>query len=197
MRLIGITGGIGSGKSTISDYFKKKGYPVHDSDAAVSELYKNPNKFFLELLHSFDIKNIIKDKKIDKKIVAKNIFINKKLKNKLEKYIYKEVRIKREAFIKKNLKLKKEVVFLDIPLLLENNLEKQFDVVLCIISTKANRKKRIAKNKKFSRDVLSKIFKNQTTDKERRLRSDMIIYNNKSKKDFIFSSKKALIDILK
>ena len=46
MRLIGITGGIGSGKSTISNYLKKKGYPVHDSDAEVSQLYKKPNKFF-------------------------------------------------------------------------------------------------------------------------------------------------------
>ena len=52
MKIIGITGGIGSGKSTISDYFKKKGYPMHDSDAVVSEIYKKPNNSFLKLLHN-------------------------------------------------------------------------------------------------------------------------------------------------
>lgn len=197
MKLIGITGGIGSGKSTISNYFKKKGYPVHDSDKVVSELYKSPNKFFLELLNNLGIKNIIKGKKINKKIIAKNIFINKKIKNKLEKYIHKEVKINRSNFIKDHLKLREKLVFLDIPLLLENNLENQFDVVLCIISTKANRIKRITKNKKFSKATLDTIFKNQTTDKDRRRRSDIIINNNKSKKDFISASKKALMDVLK
>ena len=197
MKIIGITGGIGSGKSTISDYFKKKGYPMHDSDAAVSEIYKKPNNSFLKLLHSCGLKNIIKNKKINKKIIANNFFVNKKIKNKIEKHIHKEVRLKREAFIKKNLNLKKNLIFLDIPLLLENNLENQFDIVLCIMSTRANRVKRIMKNKKFSKEILKKIFKNQTTDKERRLRSDIIITNNKSKKDFIFASEKALMSILK
>ena len=82
MKIIGITGGIGSGKSTISDYFKKKGYPMHDSDAVVSEIYKKPNNSFLKLLHSCALKNIIKNKKINKKIIANNFFVNKKIKNK-------------------------------------------------------------------------------------------------------------------
>ena len=197
MILIGITGGIGSGKSTISDYFKKKGYPVHDSDAVVSELYEKPTISFMQLLSSFGLKNIIKNKKINKAIIARNIFVNKKLKNKLEKYIHKEVGLKRESFIKRHLRLKQKVVFLDIPLLLEKNLEDQFDLVLCVISTKANRIKRIMKNRKFSKEVLNNILKNQTSNKERRLRSDIIITNNNSKKDFIFASEKALMGILK
>ena len=165
MKLIGITGGIGSGKSTISNFFKKRGYPVHDSDAVVSKLYEKPNKFFLKILHNCGVKGVIKNNKIDKKIITNNIFINEKLKNKLEKYIHKEVRVKRQDFIKKNLKLKKQVIFLDIPLLLENNLENQFDLVLCIISAKKNRINRIMKKNKFSKTVLNKIFKNQTSDK--------------------------------
>ena len=197
MKKIAITGGIGSGKSTISHYFKKKGYDVHDADAVVSDLYKKPNNKFLDLLHSSGLNNIIKNNKIDKKIIAKNIFINKKFKIKLEKFIHKEVSIKRENFIQRCLKLKKKVVFLDIPLLFENSLEKKFDLVLCIISTKTNRTKRVIKNKKFSIDVLKKIYKNQTNDKQRKLRSDIIINNNKTKKDFILAAKIFLISILK
>ena len=51
--------------------------------------------------------------------------------------------------------------------------------------------------KKFSKTVLKKILISQTTDKERKTRSQIIIYNNKTKKDFIFSVKKALIKVLK
>ena len=187
MKLIGITGGIGSGKSTISQYFKKQGYPVHESDKVVSELYKKPNKNLVKLLNSFGIKNITINNKINKKIITKNIFINKKFKNKLEEYIHKEVRLKRKVFIKKHSNFKKKLVFLDIPLLLETNLENNFDLVLCIISTKTNRIKRIMKNNKFSESIIKKIFKNQTTDKERRLRSDIVIINNKTKKNFFNS----------
>ena len=194
---IGITGGIGSGKSTISNYFKNKGFPVHDSDYVVSELYEKPNKTFLTLLENSGLKNIIKNKKINKKIITKNIFVNKKLKDKLEKYIHKVVRLERDRFIKKQLKLKKKVIFLDIPLLLENALEKQLDLVLCIISTRANRTKRIMNNKKFSKEVLNKIFSNQTSDKERKLKSDIVISNNKTKKEFIFKVEKKLNDLIK
>ena len=196
MKLIGITGGIGSGKSTISSYFKKKGHPVHDSDEVVAKLYEKPNQKLLDPLYSCGLKDIIKNKKINKSLITKNFFVNEALKIKLEKYIHKEVRLKREMFIKKNSKLKQKLVFFDIPLLLENDLEKQFDIVLCVISAKKNRTKRVMMKKKFSIEVLKKIYKNQTTDKERRLRSDIIIINNKTKKNFICAVEKALIGVL-
>ena len=69
--------------------------------------------------------------------------------------------------------------------------------MVCIISTKKNRIKRVVKNKKFPKDILIKIFKNQITDKERKTRSDIIITNNKLKKDFIFSCEMTLLKIIK
>ena len=197
MKKIAITGGIGSGKSTISDYFIKRGFEVHDSDVVISNLYEKPSKFFLNLLLNCGIENIIKNNKIDKTIIAKNIFINKKFKISLEKHLHNQVRIEREIFVKKQLKMKKKIVFFDIPLLLENSLEKKFDLVLCILSSKTKRVKRIKRKKKYSKETLNRIFKNQTSDKERRLRSDIIITNNKTKKDFIFKAEKVLLDILK
>ena len=79
----------------------------------------------------------------------------------------------------------------------ENKLEKSFDLVICIISSKKNRSKRVLKNKKFTKENLNKIFKAQTTDKERKKRSQIIINNNKTKKDFIFSIEKVLIELIK
>ena len=70
-------------------------------------------------------------------------------------------------------------------------------MVICIISSKKNRIKRVLKNKKFTKKTLNKILKAQTTDKERKKRSQIIINNNKTKKDFIFSIEKALTGLIK
>jgi len=196
-KIIGITGGIGSGKSTLSNFLEKNGYPVHDSDKVVSMMYKKPKKNFLEFIKKNGLNEAIKKNKINKKIVANKIFNDKKLKKSFEKYIHKEVGLQRECFISKNIQIKKKTIFLDVPLLLENRLDKQFDIILCILSKKTNREQRILKKKKFSKEILGKIFKNQTTDKQRRARSNIIIYNNKTKKDFIYSAQKALMAFLK
>tara|TARA_Y100001970_G_scaffold87544_1_gene110504 strand:- start:2245 stop:2841 length:597 start_codon:yes stop_codon:yes gene_type:complete len=195
--IVGITGGIGSGKTTLSSYLKKKGYCVHESDKIVHEIYNKPKKNFINLIKKKTPPNSIKNGKINKKIITGIIFENKAFKKSIEKYIHKEVFESRKAFIKTNTKKNKKIIFADIPLLFENNLEKDFDIVLSILSTKKKRTERVIKNKKFSKKTLYKIFSFQVTDKERRAKSDIIINNNKTKKDFIFATEKALMQILK
>jgi dephospho-CoA kinase len=196
-KLVGITGGIGSGKTTLSNYLIKLGYLVHDSDLVVSKIYNKPKKNFFNFVKEKISKSAVKNNKINKKEIANVIFNNNKIKTLLEKYIHKEVQVARKAFIKENIKKKKKIIFVDIPLLFEKKLEKNFDLVICVISSKKNRANRVLKNKKFTKKNLNKIFKLQTSDKERRKRSDIIIYNNKTKKDFIFNIEKALIRLIK
>ena len=193
-KLVGITGGIGSGKTTFSNHLKKLGYLVHESDVVVSEMYTKPKKKFLSFIKEKISKDAVNHNKINKKEIVSIIFNNKAIKKLLETRIHKEVQNSREAFIKKN---KNKLIFADIPLLFENKLEKDFDLVICIISLKKNRIKRVLRNKKFTKDNLNKIFKAQTTDKERKKRSQIIINNNKTKKDFIFSVEKALKGLIK
>ena len=196
-KLVGITGGIGSGKTTFSNHLKKLGYVVHESDAVVSEIYNNPKKQFLSFIKEKISQDATNYNKINKAEIANVIFSNNKIKKLLERRIHKEVKISREAFIKKYTKKKKKIIFADIPLLFENNLEKSFDSVICIISSKENRTKRVLKNKKFTKENLNKIFKAQTSDKERKKRSQIIINNNKTKKDFIFGVEKVLTRLIK
>ena len=196
-KIVAITGGIGSGKTTISKYLKKNNFAVHESDSAVSQIYIKPNKLFLGFLKKNVSKEVIKGNKIDKQKIAEIIFNDKKIKQKLENYIHKEVKKSRESFVKKNIKNKKNLIFVDIPLLFENKLEKNFDKVLCVIAQKKIRRERVLRDKKFTKKTLQKIFKFQVSDIERRARSDVIIYNNYTKKDFIFSLEKALIKLLK
>ena len=196
-KLVGITGGIGSGKTTFSNHLKKLGFVVHESDTVVSEIYNNPKKQFLSFIKEKISQDATNHNKINKAEIANIIFSNNKIKKLLERRIHKEVQISREAFIKKYTKKKKKIIFADIPLLFENKLEKNFDLVICIISSKKNRTKRVLKNKKFTKENLNKIFKAQTTDKERKKRSQIIINNNKTKKDFIFGVEKVLTRLIK
>ena len=196
-KLVGITGGIGSGKTTFSNHLKKLGFVVHESDTVVSEIYNNPKKQFLSFIKEKISQDATNHNKINKAEIANVIFSNNKIKKLLERRIHKEVQISREAFIKKYTKKKKKIIFADIPLLFENKLENSFDSVICIISSKKNRTKRVLKNKKFTIENLNKIFKAQITDKERKKRSQIIINNNKTKKDFIFSVEKVLTGLIK
>ena len=197
IKVIGITGGIGSGKTTLSNYLTKIGFAVHESDKVVLSMYNKPKKSFINFLKKNISKDVVKQKNIYKKKIAEIVFNNQKTRKMLENYIHKEVRTARESFIKKNHKNKKGVIFVDIPLMFEKNLEKNFNIVLCVIAKKEIRAKRVLEDKKFTKETLNKIFKSQTTDKERKNRSQIIIYNNKTKKDFIFSIKKTLKEILK
>ena len=134
---------------------------------------------------------------LNQKEITNIIFTNRKAKTIIEEYVHREVRVLRKKFIKQHIKKKEKIIFVDIPLLFEKKLDKKFDFVICVISSKKNRIARILKNKKFSIKTLNKIIKLQTIDKERRKRSQIIINNNKTKKDFLFNAKKALIGLLK
>ena len=115
-KIVAITGGIGSGKTTISKYLKKNNFAVHESDSAVSQIYIKPNKLFLSFLKKNVSKEVITRNKIDKQKIAEIIFNDKKIKEKLENYIHKEVKKSRDSFVKKNIKNKKNLIFVDIPL---------------------------------------------------------------------------------
>ena len=160
-------------------------------------MYNNPNRSFLNFLKKNISKEVVKNNKINKQKITDIMFNNPKIKKTLEGHIHKQVKKSRDSFINKNVKNKKGVVFIDIPLLFENKLEKNFDVVLCVIAKKKIRRERVLKNKKFTKNIVEKIFKSQISDVERKRKSNIFIYNNTTKKDFIFSLEKALISLLK
>ena len=195
--VVGITGGIGSGKSTLSSFLKKKGYSVHDSDKEVSLIYKKPPTEFKKILIKTGLSKAIKKNHIDKKAIISKLFEDKKTKKNIEKYLHFEVKKKRNIFIKKNKSKKENIIFLDIPLLFENNLDSLFTKIICIVSKKETRQKRTEKSKKISKKIFTQIVKNQTSDRERKKRADYIITNNGSKKNFIKSVDGIIKDILK
>ena len=183
-KTIAITGGIGSGKSTFCSKLKEKGFKIHSSDEQVAKIYKNPEKKFVTYLRTIGLSKSISKKNIDKKIISKIIFENKQIRKKLELYIFKIVRKKRSDFIKKEKQKKTRLIFVDIPLLFENNLEKQFNKVISIIASKQVRLKRLKKTRKMTENQFKNITRSQTSDVIRKKKSDYVIYNNSTLKDY-------------
>ena len=183
-KTIAITGGIGSGKSTFCSKLKEKGFKIHSSDEQVAKIYKNPEKKFVSYLRTIGLSKSISKKNIDKKIISKIIFENKQIRKKLELYIFKIVRKKRSDFIKQEKQKKTKLIFIDIPLLFENNLEKQFNKVISIIASKRVRLKRLKKTRKMTENQFKNITRSQTSDVIRKKKSDYVIYNNSTLKDY-------------
>ena len=183
-KTVAITGGIGSGKSTFCSKLKEKGFKIHSSDEQVAKIYKNPEKKFVTYLRTIGLSKSISKKNIDKKIISKIIFENKQIRKKLELYIFKIVRKKRSDFIKQEKQKKTKLIFIDIPLLFENNLEKQFNKVISIIASKRVRLKRLKKTRKMTEKQFKNITRSQTSDVIRKKKSDYVIYNNSTLKDY-------------
>jgi len=136
MTIIGITGSIASGKSTVAEIIAKKKYPLFNADKIVSNLYKN-KKFTTLLLKKFKLPNKKKIKNQIKLIIKEN---KKKLKT-LETIIHPLVRKKMINF----LKIKNKILILEIPLLIENKLTKYFDKIIFVDAKKSTRLKRYLK----------------------------------------------------
>ena len=186
---IGILGDIGSGKSHIAKNF---GYPVFNADSEVGELYKKDRKIFNKLkkvlpkyIYSFPIK---------KNEISQAILANKSNLKKIVKIVHLEIRKKMNIFLNKN--KNKKIVILDIPLLLENKINKKNDVLIFVKSKKPDILKRLRKRENFNPNLLSK-FKNIQLPLDYKInKSQFVIKNNFTNKSVNKSIKKILKDIL-
>tara|TARA_B100001059_G_C17636926_1_gene477325 strand:+ start:278 stop:847 length:570 start_codon:yes stop_codon:yes gene_type:complete len=173
---IGILGNIGSGKSFVAKSF---GYPVFNADEEVSKIYKKEKKIFLKLkkvlpkhIHSFPI---------NKKEVLSAILVNENNLKKIVKIIHLEVRKKLNIFLKNN--KKKKIVILDIPLLLENKINKKDDILVYVQSKKSDILKRLIKRKNFNKKLMNKFQNLQLPLDFKKKKSHYIIKNNFIKKN--------------
>ncbi len=190
--IVGLTGGIGSGKSTFSKELTKRNIKTLDSDKEVALIYKKPTKKFLHYLKKIGLSGSTKSKKINKRLISEKIFSNKETKKQLENYIFKITRKKRHQFIKREKKRKTKIIFLDIPLLFENKLNNEFDLIISILSTKKNRYNRLKLSKNMSKTQFGAIIKTQTSDVVRKNNSDIVIYNNNTMVNYISKINKIL-----
>ena len=172
---IGILGDIGSGKSYVA---KNLGFPVFDADYEVATLYKKNKKIFLKL-NKILPKNIISFP-IEKKEIAKAILQKKGNLKKIIKIVHVEISKKMNIFFKKN--KNKKFVVLDVPLLLENKLNKKGDVLIFVNSKKSEILKRLERRKNFNKKLFNKFRKIQFSSQYKMKKSHFVIKNDFTKK---------------
>ena len=189
MRRIGILGDIGSGKSHIANSF---GYPVFNADQEVGEIYKKNKKVFFKLKKI--LPKYIYSFPINKYEITNAILSNKNNLKKIINIVHFEVRKKMTLFLKKN-KYKKFVI-LDIPLLLENKLNKKNDILIFIDANKKEILKKLKKRKNFNLKLFYKFKKIQLPLAHKKQKSDFIIKNTFSKKGIKRDINKILDKIL-
>ena len=172
---IGILGDIGAGKSYVAQNF---GYPVFNADYEVARIYKKNKNIFNRLkiklpkyIHSFPI---------DKIEVSNAILANKDNLKKIVKIVHSEVRKRLNKFLKKN--QNKKIVILDIPLLLENKINKKGDILVYVQSKKKLITKNLKKRKNLNKKLLKKFKSIQLPLSYKRKISHYIIKNNFTKK---------------
>ena len=168
---IGIVGDIGSGKSYVAKQF---GYPVFNADVEVAKLYRKSRKCYKKLkkalpeyIVSFPVKKI----EISKAIVADQHNLKK-----IIKIVHPEVRFSMSNFIKKN--KNKKFVILDIPLLMENKINKKNDILIFIDAEKKEINKRLKKKLNINPKIIEKFQKLQLPVEIKKQQSDFIIKNN-------------------
>ena len=196
MIVVGLTGGIASGKTTISFFLKEKRFSVHDSDLVVKKIYSNPTPGFLKYLKDINLSNSIKGKKINKNIIREEIFYKKEKRSKLEKFIHNEVRKSRNQFLNKHKRKKTKIVFLDIPLLFEAKLQNICDYVILLYLPRKNKIQRALVRKGMTKKLLLKIIKSQKSDAYKKRRADFIINTSKPKNHSFKMILKAIDNIM-
>ena len=172
---IGILGDIGSGKSYIAQNF---GYPVFNADYEVAQLYQKDKNIFNKL--KIQLPKYIHSFPINKKEVSNAILSNKKNLKKIIKIVHFEIRKKLNNFIKSN--KNKKIIILDIPLLLENKINKKEDILVFVQSKKSSILKNLKKRKTFNKKLLKKFKEIQLPLNYKKKKSHFIIKNNFTKK---------------
>ncbi len=168
---IGIVGGIGSGKSYIAKHF---GYPVFNADVEVNKIYKKNKKCYRKLKKKFP-KDIFSFP-IKKKELSKIIVNNKKNIKIINKIVHPEVKLGMRNFFKKY--KKKKAIVLDIPLLLEEKINKKKDVLIFVQANKKEIYKRLKKRENFNLNLFNKLQKLQLPLEVKKKKSNFLIKND-------------------
>jgi dephospho-CoA kinase len=171
---IGLTGGIGSGKSTACDIFSELGVPVIDADVIAHELVKPGMSAFNEIKKIFGTEIISSDGTLVRKIIRDKVFANeidrKKLENILHPAVYEEISIQ-----VKNINSKYCII--SIPLLLETNASKTVDRILVIDVPRELQLERASNRDKTNKSDIDAIIDSQISRKDRLSAANDIVDN--------------------
>ena len=177
MKVVGITGGIGSGKTTVCKIFELLGVPVFYADDEAKKLYDD-KKIISKVIELFGKKILDSTKKVNKKKLAEIVFNHKSSLSKLNAIIHPEVKRKFETWKKKQTSAK--YVIKEAAIMIESGSHKDVEYLVSVTADKSLRINRIMNRDKIGKTEVTKRINEQMSDKERAKYSDTIIINDGS-----------------
>jgi dephospho-CoA kinase len=172
--IIGLTGGIGSGKSTVLRMFKRRGIPCASSDAFVHECLKTGTATYRRVVKSFGKEILGPAGNIDRGMLAAIVFKNVAKRKRLERLVHPCVISKLRRFSKG----RRGLVVLDIPLLFEARLQSLVDLVVTVAARPAQQIQRLRRRQNWNRSQIIERMKAQWPIDQKARRSDFVLDNS-------------------
>ena len=180
MLKIGLTGGIGSGKTAVSELFNRTGIPVIDTDVISRDLVQNNQAVIEDVMTTFGNDELDGNAVIDRKKLAQLVFNNKENKQQLEKILHPRIRheVNRQINEFETSDHPPSYLIVVIPLLFETGFNIPIDQTLVVVAEKAVRIERVKQRDNRSLDEINLIINSQVSDEKRISEADDIIENN-------------------
>ena len=177
MKKVAVTGGIGTGKTTVSKLFEKIGIPVFNSDEIAKELMHNDKQLQAEIIKVFGDESYINNE-LNRAYLSDVVFNDEALLDKINSIVHPYVA---KEFNQWLLNQKSDYILYESAIIFENNSEDIFDKIICVIAPEEDVISRVMKRNNFSRNKVVSIINNQLPDQIKRKKSDYIVENiNKS-----------------
>lgn len=181
MKVVGLTGGIGSGKTTVSDIFKELGVPVYIADEEAQRLM-NKSKVLIKKITKLFGEKAYNNDGLNKDFIASKIFTDKGLLEQMNNIVHPKVGKHFKKWVSKQ---DYPYIIKEAAIIFENNSYKQFDFIITVVADKELRIKRLLKRDKSTEEKIKAIMSNQWPDEKKVELSDFIIKNldlNETKK---------------
>ncbi len=171
MRIIGLTGSIGMGKTTTAGFFRAAGIPVHDADAAVHRLYSGPAVAAVEAAFPGTATGGI----VDRDRLAEAVLGDQQGLKRLEAIIHPLVRESEKVFLQAATEAGAPMAVLEIPLLFETGAEKRCGAVIVVTAAPEIQRQRVLKRPGMSKERLDALLDRQMPDAEKRRRAHFLV----------------------
>ena len=182
--LIGLTGGIGSGKSLAGDFFKSKNIDVIDADDLAHHALDRKGDGYKKFLDIFGETFLDENFEIDRKVLRKYIFQNPEMKNKLEEIVHPIVQNGILNFINNSNSIYRIII---VPLIAETNSSSFYDRVLAIDCKKEIQIERASKRDNSNKEQILKIIQSQASSEDRNKIANDVVENNDTKDEFLMN----------
>jgi len=173
VKVIGLTGGMGMGKSTVAKAFRRAHIPVFDADAAVHALQARGGRAVPAIDEAFP--GTVRDGAVDRTALRARAVPDPAAMRTLERILHPMVRDAERAFLARARRAGRAVAVLDIPLLLETGGERRVDLVLVVSAPRSVQRARVRKRRRMTNAQIDTIIARQMPDAEKRRRADVII----------------------